>query len=159
MFSRRGFMAAAAGAAALPGLPAIAASPQVLRIGMTSADLPTTHGIPNNGGEGFRFLGYPAYDAVVNWDFTHTDELADVTPGLFTAWHIDEGNPNRWICTVREGVKFHDGSDFTANDVIWNFRRVYDDKSPQYDAPAAPIGARRCRCSTRSRRPTTRPSC
>jgi peptide/nickel transport system substrate-binding protein len=139
MLNRRGFMAAAAGAAALPGLPAIAASPQVLRIGMTSADLPTTHGIPNNGGEGFRFLGYPAYDAVVNWDFTHTDELADVTPGLFTAWHIDEGNPNRWICTVREGVKFHDGSDFTANDVIWNFRRVYDDKSPQYDAPAAPI--------------------
>ena len=48
---------------------------------MTSADLPTTHGIPNNGGEGFRFLGYPAYDAVVNWDFTHTDELADVTAG------------------------------------------------------------------------------
>ena len=30
-------------------------------------------------GEGFRFLGYPAYDATVNWDFTHTDELADVT--------------------------------------------------------------------------------
>ena len=76
---------------------------------------------------------------MVNWDFTHTDELADVTPGLFTAWHIDEGNPNRWICTVREGVKFHDGSDFTADEVIWNFRRVYDDKSPQYDAPAAPI--------------------
>ena len=122
MFTRRGFMVAAAGAAAVPGLPAIAASPQVLRIGMTSADLPTTHGIPNNGGEGFRFLGYPAYDATVNWDFTHTDELADVTPGLFTAWHIDEGNPNRWICTVREGVKFHDGSDFSANATAWRER-------------------------------------
>ena len=62
MFTRRGFMASAAGAAAIPGLPASAASPQILRIGMTAADLPTTHGIPNNGGEGFRFLGYPAYD-------------------------------------------------------------------------------------------------
>ncbi|MFZ0018855.1 MAG: ABC transporter substrate-binding protein, partial [Acetobacteraceae bacterium] len=62
MFTRRGFMASAAGAAVLPGMPAFAASPQILRIGMTAADLPTTHGIPNNGGEGFRFLGYPAYD-------------------------------------------------------------------------------------------------
>ena len=55
MFTRRGFIAAA-GAAALPGLPATAAGPQILRIGMTAADLPTTHGIPNNGGEGFRSL-------------------------------------------------------------------------------------------------------
>ena len=75
----------------------------------------------------------------MNWDFTHTDKLADITPGLFTAWHADETNPLRWVCTVREGVKFHDGSDFNADAVIWNFGRVYDDKSPQYDAPAAPI--------------------
>ena len=101
--------------------------------------MPTTHGIPNNGGEGFRFLGYPAYDSIVNWDFTHTDKLADITPGLFTAWHADETNPLRWICDVRQGVKFHDGSEFNADAVIWNFRRIYDDKSPQYDAPAAPI--------------------
>jgi peptide/nickel transport system substrate-binding protein len=138
MFTRRGFIAAA-GAAALPGLPATAAAPQILRIGMTAADLPTTHGIPNNGGEGFRFLGYPAYDAIINWDFTHTDALADIAPGLFAAWHADETNPLRWICDVRQGVKFHDGSEFNADAVIWNFRRIYDDKSPQYDAPAAPI--------------------
>jgi len=137
MLSRRGLITAAS-AAGLPSLPAVAASPQVLRIGMTAADLPTTHGIPNNGGEGFRFLGYPAYDSVVNWDFTHTDKLADIAPGLFTAWHADETAPTRWICTVRDGVTFHDGSEFNADSVIWNFRRIYDDKSPQYDAPAAP---------------------
>ncbi len=137
--SRRGLLAAATSAAAFPGGLATAASPQVLRIGMTAADLPTTHGIPNNGGEGFRFLGYPAYDSVVNWDFTHTDTLAGIAPGLFTGWRIDEGNPLRWICDVRQGVKFHDGSDFDADAVIFNFGRIFDDKSPQYDAPAAPI--------------------
>src|SRR6266700_7994406 len=104
MLSRRGLITAATAASGFSTLPGHAASPQVLRIGMTAADLPTTHGIPNNGGEGFRFLGYPAYDATVNWDFTHTDALADVTPGLFSAWHADETNANRWICTVREGV-------------------------------------------------------
>jgi ABC-type transport system substrate-binding protein len=139
MLSRRGLLTVAAGAAAYPALPGMAAGPQILRIGMTAADLPTTHGIPNNGGEGFRFLGYPAYDSIINWDFTHTDKLADITPGLFTAWHPDETNPLRWICEVRQGVKFHDGTDFNADAVIWNLRRIYDEKAPQYDAPAAPI--------------------
>jgi peptide/nickel transport system substrate-binding protein len=32
---------------------------QTLRIAMTASDIPTTTGIPNNGGEGFRFLGFP----------------------------------------------------------------------------------------------------
>ncbi len=137
--SRRGLIATAAGAAVVPGLPTHAATPQILRIGMTSADLPTTHGIPNNGGEGFRFLGYPAFDSVVNWDFTHTDKLADITPGLFTSWRIDESNPLRWICGVREGVKFHDGSACDADAILFNFGRIFDEKSPQYDAPAAPI--------------------
>src|SRR5262249_61276086 len=105
MFTRRGFIAAA-GAAAMPALPAGAATPQVLRIGMTAADLPTTHGIPNNGGEGFRFLGYPAYDSIVNWDFTHTDNLADITPGLFSPWHADQTNPLPWLCDVRPGGQF-----------------------------------------------------
>ena len=99
--SRRDLMTSAAGAAALPAIAARAAVPQILRVGMTASDLPTTHGIPNNGGEGYRFLGYPAYDSVINWDFTHPDKLADIVPGLFTAWRIDEANPLRWICDVR----------------------------------------------------------
>jgi hypothetical protein len=34
-----------------------ASADKVMRVGMTASDLPTTGGIPNNGGEGFRFLG------------------------------------------------------------------------------------------------------
>ncbi len=136
---RRDFLAAAA-AATLPALPAAAATGGTLRIAMTAADLPSAHGIPNNGFEGYRFLGYPPYDALVNWDLRHNpDKPADITPGLFTAWKTDETNPLRWIFTVRQGVKFHDGSAFNADAVIWNLQRVYDEKSPHYDAPAAPI--------------------
>ena len=58
---------------------------------MTASDLPTVTGIPNNGGEGFRFLGYPAYDGVINWDYTHVNQTADATPGLFESWAIDPG--------------------------------------------------------------------
>ncbi len=140
MISRRSFVAGAAGAASFPLPPALAAGQQVLRVGMTAADLPSTHGIPNNGFEGYRFLGYPPYDGLVNWNLRdHPDKPADITPGLFSEWRADGANPRRWLFTVRDGVTFHDGSDFNADAVIWNLQRVYDDQSPHYDATAAPI--------------------
>ncbi|HEX2943284.1 MAG TPA: ABC transporter substrate-binding protein [Rhodopila sp.] len=137
---RRDLLAGIAATATLPAVPVMAAGGGTLRIAMTAADLPSAHGIPNNGFEGYRFLGYPPYDALVNWDLRHNpDKPADITPGLFTAWKNDESNPLRWIFSVRQNVKFHDGSAFTADAVIWNLQRIYDEKAPHYDAPAAPI--------------------
>jgi ABC-type transport system substrate-binding protein len=138
MLDRRHFLTASA-AAAIAVRQAEASPAQVLRIAMTASDLPTVTGIPNNGGEGFRFLGYPAYDAVINWDYTHVDQTADITPGLFESWTVDPADPTRWIFSLRQGVVFHDGSTLGMDDIIWNLQRVWDDKSPQYDAPAAPI--------------------
>ncbi len=127
-------------AAVLAWLPfASAHAEQVLRVGMTAADIPTTGGIPNNGGEGYRFLGFPAFDALVNWDFKHTDQTAEVTPGLATSWEIDEVDHTRWIFHLRRGVRFHDGTDFNADAVVFNLGRIYDDKSPQFDATSSPI--------------------
>jgi peptide/nickel transport system substrate-binding protein len=123
-------------AAALAATPAAA---QTLRIAMTAADIPTPTGVPNNGFEGFRFLGYPPYDALVNWDFRQTDKPATIRDGLFTAWRIDEKDPLRWIFTLREGVKFHDGTDLTMDAIVWNLQRLYDDKSPQYDPQGSAI--------------------
>ena len=67
---------------------------QTLRIAMTAADIPTTSGIPNNGGEGYRFLGFPAFDGLIDWDFTHPNKIAGLTPGLATAWKIDPARPH-----------------------------------------------------------------
>ena len=112
---------------------------QTLRIAMTASDIPTTTGIPNNGGEGFRFLGFPAFDGLINWDFTRPDQIAGLTPGLAAAWKIDESDHTRWIFSLRDGVLFHDGSALTADAVIWNLDRFYNEKSPQFDAPASAI--------------------
>jgi len=77
---------------------------------------------------------------LINWDLRHNrSQPAALTPGLFTDWHADPKDIKRWICTVRQGVTFHDGSPFNADAVIWNLRRIFDDKSLQYDAPQAPI--------------------
>src|SRR5438034_3056294 len=36
-----------------------------LRIAMTAADVPTTTGMPNNGYEGMRFLGFPVFEGLI----------------------------------------------------------------------------------------------
>jgi peptide/nickel transport system substrate-binding protein len=53
---------------------------------------------------------------------THQDENQAVTPGLAHSWrNVDDST---WEFKLRSGVKFSDGSDFTANDVIYSFCRA-----------------------------------
>jgi ABC-type transport system substrate-binding protein len=85
---------------------------------VTASDIPTTTGIPNNGGEGFRFLGFPVFDRLINWDFTRPDQIAGLTAGLAASWEIDESDHTRWVFSLRDGVAFHDGSMLTADAVM-----------------------------------------
>lgn len=46
-------------------------------------------------------------------------------PGILTNWGWNEDRTRIWM-DVREGVKWHDGSDLTAEDVAWSLARVAD---------------------------------
>jgi peptide/nickel transport system substrate-binding protein len=46
-------------------------------------------------------------------------------PGLLTEWGWNEDRTEVWM-EVRQGVKWHDGSDFTAEDVRWSLARAAD---------------------------------
>src|SRR6059058_1729864 len=46
----------------------------------------------------------------------------EIIPGLATKW--EQKNPTTWIFHLREGVKFTDGSDFTADDVVFSIKRL-----------------------------------
>lgn len=131
MLTRR---AALAASAALPFVrSAHAQQPSTLRIAMTLADIPVTDGAPDQGTEGIRFMGYTLYDPLVAWDLSSATEAARLVPGLATKWYQDPGDPTKWIFELREGVKFHHGAPFTADDVIFSIERTLNDKSPAFD--------------------------
>ncbi len=144
VIERRSFLAgtaatvAAAGAIPAMGVaPAAAQTEKVLRIAMTASDVPLTAGGPDNGFEGFRFTGYTIYDALINWDLRPSDKPAPLAPGLATSWVVDPQDRTRWTVRLRPDVKFHDGSTFDADAVIWNIVKLFDDKAAHYDGRAA----------------------
>jgi peptide/nickel transport system substrate-binding protein len=112
---------------------------EVLRIAMTASDIPTTTGMPNNGFEGMRFLGFPIFEGLVLWDLTGADRLADLRPGLAETYEQAADDKKTWIFHLRHGVKFHDGTDFNADAVIWNMDRYFKNDSPQFEAAGAGI--------------------
>jgi ABC-type transport system substrate-binding protein len=120
-------------AALVLGAASPASAQGTLRIGMTASDIPLTTGQADNGGEGMRFMGYTVYDALINWDLSRSDKPSDLVPGLATSWAPDAADKTKWTFKIRQGAKFHDGSEFTAASAVWNLDKLLDDKSPQYD--------------------------
>jgi ABC-type transport system substrate-binding protein len=134
----------AAACAALPAGYALDATAQgTIRIGMTAADIPLTHGQPDQGFEGNRFTGIPLYDSLTAWDLTRGDRPTPLVPSLATEWAVDPNDKTRWIFRLRQGVKFHDGSDFNADAVVWNVRKVLDREAPHFDPRQVGVTATR----------------
>ena len=63
---------------------------------------------------------YGVYERLV--DVTSNFE---VVPELAEKWESNEDG-SEWTFHLREGIKFHDGSDFDAADVVYSYQRILD---------------------------------
>ena len=109
----------------------------VVRYGISMADIPLTTGQPDRGAGAYQFTGHTLYDPLVAWESNVASRPGKLIPGLATEWKSDAQDPKKWTFTLRKGVKFHDGSEFNADAVLWNLEKVLNDKSPQFDAKQA----------------------
>jgi len=78
---------------------------------------------PLSAGGDFHFLN-KIYSHLVTYDVTYTE----IVPDLAESWAISDDNLT-WTFKLREGVKWHDGGTFTADDVAFSLETCIDPKS------------------------------
>jgi ABC-type transport system substrate-binding protein len=70
-----------------------------------------------------------ACEQVVEQLLRYKTDSGDVVPSLATSCDSNE-DATVWTCHLREGVKFHDGSDLDANDVVMSWAAGIDAANP-----------------------------
>ncbi|MFT4174795.1 MAG: ABC transporter substrate-binding protein [Rhodocyclaceae bacterium] len=119
MFGRTLATGLVATSLALSATAAFAGKENDTLVAAFQAQLPSLDRYHAPGREGF-LLGLMAYDALI-----YRDPVSmEVKPLLATAWR--QPDPMTWEFDLRKGVKFHDGSEMTAEDVAYSFRYAAD---------------------------------
>jgi peptide/nickel transport system substrate-binding protein len=79
-----------------------------------------------------------------HWVYEALVDVAEdyVTPiaRLAESWHAEEG-ARAWVFNLRQGVSFHHGREFVAQDVLHTFGRILDPSSAPRDWPSTAISA------------------
>ncbi len=70
-------------------------------------------------------IGWHVFDAL-----THVDEDARLVPGLAASWRALDATT--WEFKLRRGVRFHDGSELTAEDVVFSIERTLQVPNGQF---------------------------
>ena len=59
------------------------------------------------------------------------NERKEMVPGIASDWNLSADGLT-WTFTIREGVKFHDGSEVTAEDVLWTLQHMLGPQANEY---------------------------
>ena len=103
----------------------------VLRIAMSAGNVPFPATSPNEGYEGFRFVGNNIYDGLTRLNLHQSDELPTPQPSLAESWEVSD-DLTTWTFKLREDVTFHDGTPFNADAVVFQWDRVSKQDSEFY---------------------------
>ena len=86
-------------------------------------------------GDAYSLDPYPRNEAITNGINLHIfDTIVDISrdleiiPALAVSWEPNE-DATVWTFKLREGVKFHNGNDFNADDIVYSYERAKTDMS------------------------------
>lgn len=91
-------------------------------------------------------IGHQIFDSLLQYK----EGTTEVEPSLAESWEVSPDGL-KYTFKLRQGVKFHDGTDFNADAVVFNFKRWSDPKSEfkfegdsfdYYDSQFGPDGSR-----------------
>ena len=107
-------------------VPSLAAAENILR---------RAHDLSGGGAESldpltptpFYYMNEVLFDTLVQPELGKDEPV----PGLAISWSANAA-ATEWTFKLRDGVKFHDGSSFDANDVVYSFDRI---KDPKLESP------------------------
>jgi peptide/nickel transport system substrate-binding protein len=94
-----------------------------LLVGTSAGNVPIPSTPPDQGAEGSRFVGFSIYNALVQLNVEQGDTSPIPSPALATKWGVGSDQLT-WTFDLRKGVKFHDGTDFNAEAVEFQFKRL-----------------------------------
>ena len=115
-----GTLAMALSASALGLMAPVAASAENVLRWTSQGDALTLDPMSQNEGP-TNSMNSMIYESLVS-----RDPALKLIPELAVSW---EPGPDGWTFKLREGVKFHDGADFTAEDVVFSFERAKAESS------------------------------
>ncbi|MDR7520777.1 MAG: ABC transporter substrate-binding protein [Armatimonadota bacterium] len=115
-----GLLAALAAAALSGSTEADAGAATEVHIRIAAVEPNIQNYDPHKGFSGLEHrVLYAVFDQLVRFDARGT-----MVPGLAERWEWTD--PRTLVLTLRRGVRFHDGTPFDADAVVFNFRRIMD---------------------------------
>ena len=75
--------------------------------------------------------GANAYMAYLHSALVESDADRKQIPGIASEWSINEDGSS-YSFKIRQGVKFHDGSELTPADVLWTYQHSFGPQASEY---------------------------
>ena len=85
-------------------------------------------------------LGTPGglnFGRIVGGFLISTNERTEMVPGIASRWGFSADGLT-WAFTIRKGVKFHDGSELTPQDVLWTLQHHFGPQAVEYSTSRVP---------------------
>ncbi len=89
-------------------------------------------------------------NSVIFGSLVKYDENLEIAPDLAVSWHSDPSG-KIWTFNLREGVKWHDGAEFTSKDVVFTFEKLFDPSSNTFNRGLFTVDSKPLKVSAKDR--------